>query len=206
MKPLRGYNEASINMGGVPAGGYVIRIQGAEEVQTQSAHYLKIMYDIVEGEYKDYYTRDWKAQGNNPDRKWHGFINVFIPDENSEYYNSNLRRFKTTMWNIEQSNNGYQFNFDERTLKGKICGILYRDEDWTNSQGQVVCTAKPYIIVQADKIRNGEFTVPEKKELAKKDRGTLGMFPKAPENPAGYMPDGFSVIDEAIENDDDLPF
>ena len=72
----------------LPPGGYVCRIMGAEVKEYErkdhsgSFEKLRISLDIAEGQYKDFYANDYRAQ-NTEDKRWRGVMELYLPDENS---------------------------------------------------------------------------------------------------------------------------
>lgn len=63
MKQFSGYKaEAPVRREKLPAGGYVARIMDAREQETKNGTSLLISFDIVEGQYKDFFKTDYRAQ------------------------------------------------------------------------------------------------------------------------------------------------
>lgn len=139
----------------IKAGGYVIRIMNVENVADRE--YLKISYDIAEGEYKDYYKELYKNANF-----WGG---SFI----RSYKESAIRFFKGFITAVENSNKGYTWNWDEQTLKGKLVGIVLQEEEYIPQQGNHKGEIRTRLICQeiksADKIRKGDFKVKDKKTI-----------------------------------------
>ena len=138
------------------AGGYICRIVDVSDVPDKE--YLKISYDIAEGELKGYY------QGLN-DRfdKWHG---NFI----KSYKETALPFFKAFITAVEESNSGYRFDDNEETLKGKLVGLVIGQEEYRKLDGTI---GKRWYINQVrsiQAIKSGKFAVPEFKKL--KDEST----------------------------------
>ena len=107
----------------LPKGAYVLKIIGAKEVQnfTSDGTHLEIAFDIAEGEYKDLYQHQFD-NNSNEDKKW-PFDAVFkltVPADG-------CKQFIWDYWNsffadLEDSNNGFVFAGDLKTLKGKLIG------------------------------------------------------------------------------------
>ena len=96
------------------AGAYVVRIIRAEDRDNA----LCILFDIAEGEYKDFYRHQYD-RNSNEDKKWpvDGVFYLEIPgDGRAEYVITN---YDTFFADLEDSNNGFVFAGDEKTLKGK---------------------------------------------------------------------------------------
>lgn len=182
----------------LPAGGYVAVIKAAQERTYTSRDggsfsKLEIAFDISEGEYKGFFTADLDAQ-TGEDKKWKGVLRQYIPsDDGSERDAKTKMFFKTMIEAIEDSNPGYHWDWDEKKLKGKTVGVIFRNEEW-DYQGKQGWKAQPFKFIEAEKIRQGKFTVPKDKPLS----GSSSSVSSAPSTaPAS----DFEEID-----DDDLPF
>ena len=199
MKQLNGFEKAKIMTGvstALPKGGYIVKIMDCTEVNGEKNgkkySYLSFYFDVAEGEYKNHFKTIYDTAPAET-RKWKGVYNYFLPEEGSQYYEDNLNRFKTTIANFEESNNNYHWDWDEKKLKGKTVGVLFRNEEW-DYQGKQGWKAQPFKFIEAEKIRQGKFTVPKDKPLA----GSSSSVSSAPSTaPAS----DFEEID-----DDDLPF
>ena len=104
----------------LPVGAYICRILKAEEKVYNSSkgewHKLEISFDISEGEHKDFYANDYKAQ-TGEDKKWKGVMRMNIPtDDGSEADGWAKRSFKTNILAIEDSNSGYHWDWNEAQL------------------------------------------------------------------------------------------
>lgn len=189
MKKPKGYDEAMIYTDNrrLPAGGYVVRIDDVTEGAWQSGRtYLDFKFDIAEGEYKDYYTKQFE-ESTLEDKKYKGHIRVQIPlDDGSEQDAYIVRRLKTAITAIEHSNEGYEFNWDEKTFIGKNVGLLFRDKEYS-WQGREGFWTEPFLFISADRVRSGDFNTPKPKLL---------MAEEQPETRPAF---------EAIK-DDDIPF
>ncbi len=176
----------------LPVGGYIVKIRAAQvkEYNGQSGPFLKLelAFDINEGEYKGFYQADFDSQ-NTEDKKWKGVLRQFIPsDDGSEKDEKTKMFFKTMIEAIEDSNNGYHWDWDEKKLKGKIVGCLFRNEEWEYA-GKSGWRTAPLKFISVDKIRDGKFKMPKDKPLVNNSTA-----------PAGFTPLDISV------DDDDLPF
>ena len=105
---------------------------------------------------------------------------------------------------MEKSNPGYVFNWDETTLKNKMIGILFRNEEW-EYEGKTGWTARPYRAISVDSVRSGDFRLPKDKPL-KKEENSYAAAP-APNTYDSYAnsyaaPGNFAVVDD----DSELPF
>lgn len=143
----------------VTPGGHICKIMNAkEDVTSTGKQVLVIMYDIVEGDCKGYYADDFKRKyESNPEAKWQGTYRQ-LTDGNS------LKFFKGMITAIENSNPGYKFNFDESTLKGKLFGGVFGQEEYINQNQEVKLSTKLRFIRSVEQVRKG-VEVPDIKRL-----------------------------------------
>lgn len=113
----------------LPKGAYVLKILNAKEApyKSGSGSCLSIAFDIAEGEYKDFYKKQFDAN-TGEDKKWpnDAIFRLGIPDDSAPSW-------KWDGWNnffadLEDSNNGYVFAGDPATLKGKVIGGKFHIE------------------------------------------------------------------------------
>ena len=173
MQKFNGY-EAKKTMGAreiLPAGGYVCRIDGAREevynTKNGDMHVLILAIEITEGEYTGFWKRDYDSNPNE-DKKWRGTMRLNVPkDDGSEMDGWTKNAFNNAMWAIETSNPGYVWNWDERTLKGKTVGVIYRNREWERD-GKTGWTTEAGALTSADDIRKGTFKKLKDKPLKNK--------------------------------------
>ncbi len=171
----------------LPAGGYVVKIMAASvEKASNGNEFLKVAFDIAEGEYAGYYARKYRA-ANEDNKKWKGNINLYIPlEDGSEQDEYTASKFKTAITNIEDSNPGYHWDWDEKKLKDKIVGCIFREKEY-EYEGNTGFFAEPFRFATAENIRDGKFRMPK---------------PKLLNNSSSTQP----TFDNAADVDDDLPF
>ena len=103
----------------LPAGGYVAKILNAEEVSYDWGNVLLIFFDILEGDYKDFFDTDYKGQ-DREDKKWRGTYRLSEPkDDGSEKDGWTKRTFGNAIWAIEESNPGYHWNWKGGVAEGR---------------------------------------------------------------------------------------
>ena len=192
MEKLKGFEEAKVIGGGVPQlpkGGYIAKILDCkEEKSTTGYRWLAISFDIAEGEFKGHFAEQYRAN-TNENKKWRGTYNAFIPDESSQYYGENLNKFKTMIANIEESNNGYHWDWDETKLKGKMVGVLFGEKEFQTESNGVIIITECRGIRSVECVKEGKFKMPALK--------TLGNAPSV-----STASNSFAAVDD----DDDLPF
>ena len=177
----------------LPKGGYVLVIKAAQLMQNSMGEYIKVSADIYEGEYIQFFTREYKAQ-QSEDKKWHCNYLLNVPkDDGSEQDGWTKRKFKTFTEALEDSNEGYHFDWDERRFKGLLIGGLFNEREYEGRNGDVRRATNWGGVCAASKIREGNYKLPADKLLNK------GYSAAAPASSDGFMsiPDG---------DDEELPF
>ena len=122
----------------LPAGGYVCSIVRAECTKSKNGkEMLKLAIDIAEGEYKDFYLNQYlqEQERNKEQAKWRGSYYQLTEGDS-------MGRFKGMLLNIEKSNSGYKWNWNEKSLEGKLFGGVFREEEYINRNGGLSTTVK----------------------------------------------------------------
>lgn len=160
------------------AGAYICGITKVEDVADKE--YLKVTYDIIEGEFKGYYK---EMRENNPEWAWAG---AYV----KSYKTAALPMFKRFCTAVSRSNGNFVFdgntvNADEQTLVGKKIGLLLGEEEYYGNDGEL----KTRLIVvrefSIDKLN--EQKVPEIKKIKEdkpKDSSANAEWMKVPEGEA----------------------
>lgn len=179
------YRDAEASNGGtdfkrLPPGGYVCAIKKVVNYSNVEKPYLDVVYDIREGEYKDFYSDEW-----GKDNEW--------AHSNRHYYSeAALGMFKGFLKAVDESNNTdfadqAEFGLDEQRLVGKTVGYIIGEEEYEGNDGSMKTRLKVRQTKSVQAIREGRFKQPELKKLIPK---TEPIIPSKPEN----------------ANLDDLPF
>ena len=180
----------------MPAGGYVCAIQavrtdgkdgyGRAIDYVQEKMYVKLIFDVIEGEYAGYYSDDYWA---TPERDYgHQFFLSW----------KNLGALKNAITCLDESNPGFDamaaFEADQWELFiGKKMGLVIGEEEYTANDGSIKTRhTLPRIKSVAD-IEAGKFRVPALKTL---NGGTQTL--NGVSFPAAAAP--------AADNYDDVPF
>ena len=203
MKQFNGFAEAQENakntgVGRLPVGGYVCKVLDVKYQQGTNGNsdQIKIMFDIVEGDQKDYFKKKYDAN-QNEDKKWPGTASIWVPqDDGTEMDGWTKNRFAAWTNAFEESNSGYTWNWDESTFKGKLIGIVF-GETGTVIDGKEILYTEARRGESIYTIRNGEFR-PEK---LKKKNGYTGNG--NPNDSAEEIP-GFLNVAEGT--DEKIPF
>ena len=148
----------------LPAGGYVCQILSAKVESNDWGDQLVIAHDVCEGEFEGIFKRDYD-NNDREDKKWRGTFRLKLPkDDGSEQDAWKKRSFNAFIWAIEQSNPGFTWDWDEKKLKGKKVGLLYRNEEWA-MEGRSGWTTKAAGSESVENIRNGKFKMLKDKPL-----------------------------------------
>lgn len=182
----------------LPLGAYVCKVRRAVVQSNDYGEQLCLLFDIIEGEFKGFFDADFKAN-TMANKKWKGVLRQFIPnDDGSEKDEWTKSSFKGMVTAFEKSNPGYQWNWNEESLAGKVVGILFRNEEWEyeNKTGWAV---RPFRAISIESVRNGDFTLPKDKPLKNKTVAS------------GYN-DNFNALNDRVnygfaeEDDGECPF
>ncbi len=135
----------------LPAGGYVCGITRVEDVSERE--YLRMEFDIAEGEYKNYYRQLQEKHGF-----WGGKLY-------KSYKEKALPFFKAFTTAVERSNAGYVWDNNEQSLKRKLVGLVLGEEEYRKNDGSVGVRLYVAKEIEADRIRCGNYEVPLCKQL-----------------------------------------
>ena len=140
------------------AGGYCIEIRRVEDFpldpNTGKGDYLRIEYDICEGEFEGYYTKQNERFGG----KWFA---SFI----RSYKDSAAGMFKHFVNCVEESNAGYKWSWQEQSLVGKRLGVVLGEEEYVKNDGGVGTKLVVKDIKTLAQIAIGDFKIPSIKKL-----------------------------------------
>lgn len=164
------------------AGGYICKIVKVEDIpldkKTDKGDYLRIHYDIAEGEFKDYYEglRERYPESNTIG----SYIRSYKPKAQG--------MFKRMCSAVSKSNGNFVFdaktNTDEQSLVGKKIGLVFAEEEYYSNAGELktrLYVASEYPI---DKIQSGDFRTPTLKKLKEENTD----FVNVPTGTEGEVP------------------
>ena len=151
----------------LPAGGYVAKILNAKVEEYSWGEVLVISFDVAEGEYKDFFSKQYK-ENTREDKKWKGNFRLTVPDEGNQYFDSQKRTFGNAIWAIEESNPSFRWAWDENALKGKMVGVLFRNFEWSMDDGRSGWSTECCTFVSVEDVRTGNFKHPKDKPLRNK--------------------------------------
>lgn len=150
----------------LPAGGYVAKILNAKVEEYSWGEVLVISFDIAEGEYKDFFRKQYN-ENTREDKKWKGNFRLTVPNEGNQYFDSQKRTFGNAIWAIEESNPGYHWDWNESALKGKMVGVLFRNYEY-DVDGRQGWSTECCTFVSVEDVRTGNFKHPKDKPLRNK--------------------------------------
>lgn len=186
----------------LPAGAYLIKIIDAKQEDVTAKDdpgtvlfsVLKIGLDITEGEFAGYYQNDYSAQ-QKEDKRWKGVLRQYLPkDDGTEKDGWTASALKALVEAVEESNPGFHFDWDEKKLKGKLAGCLFRSEEWA-FDGRTGWTTRPLKLISVETLRSGKYRLPKEKPLPENKRPV--SIDIAPDN------QDFTPVSA---DDEDLPF
>lgn len=183
----------------LPAGGYVVKIMGAEEQVYGWGSLVRISFDIMEGPKAGFFAKDYQAN-TREDRKWRGVYRLYEPkSDGSEKDQWTKNMFNNAVAVLQESNPGYQWDWgpvksgDFSQLKGKIAGVLFREKQW-EMDGRTGWTTECCALTSAEDIRQGNYQIPSPKPLPEQQEA---------KNAGKRNEDDF---EELLDADGDLPF
>lgn len=183
----------------LPVGAYVCTIKQAVTQKNDYGEQLCVLIDISAGEWAGYYQENFD-RNQREDKKWKGVLRLWVPKDDGsdkdEWTKSILKGFVTA---VEESNRGFVWNWDERTLVKKEIGVLFRNEEW-EWNGKSGWTARPFRAISVDSVEDGSYTIPKDKPLRNKTEAVPDYTGYA--SPATPAPE-FSMLED---EDAQLPF
>ena len=200
----------------LPAGGYVCRIMSVEETTSQSGRdMLKISLDIAEGDYKNRFAYMYRND-TREEKKW-GCVSYQLVYDPFDGKSTN-KGFKAFCTAAEESNPGFNIQWGNAfagCFKNRLIGVIFRREEYLGTDGKLHWSTKPLSFRNVEKIRKGDFKIPEDKHDTANQTPTYGGYPA----PSGYSaPTGYTAppaakspapgLDDFVEiiPDSDLPF
>lgn len=175
MKPIANWENVKESTGfkRLSPGGYFIKILKVENIEDKQ--YLKIYFDIADGPEKGCFKKQYDEDNRGKDKKWPN-AGTFV----RSYKDSAASMFRGFTNAIESSNKGYQWNWQEQTLVGKVAGVVVGDEQYLNQKGQVRERTYVSAVRSVDTIKKGDFKVPELKMLDATKTTTAASKPAEP--------------------------
>lgn len=167
MEKMKGYEEAKAITGEyerLEAGGYICKIVSAkEEMSKTGKRMLVLALDILEGDKKGFFKRRFN-ENTNIDKKWSAgaIYRQMLEGDKAVGF------LKGLMTSLEASNEGFQWNWEEKKLIGLKCGAIFGQEEYEKMDGSIGISTKVKYIRTVKAIQEGNFKVPELKKLPEK--------------------------------------
>ena len=181
----------------LPLGAYVCKIVKAAVETNSYGDQLIVGFDIAEGDYANFYRKDFDSN-TAQNKKWRGQLRLWLPkDDGSDKDEITKRVLKGFVSSVEKSNLGYQFDWNEASLAGKMVGILFRNEEY-DFEGKHGWAVRPFRALSCASVREGSFTLPNDKPLNPLSNTSTATMPDPVPQ---YNPNNFVQVD-----DDELPF
>lgn len=174
----------------LPKGAYVVEIKTAREDKNKNndGSHLTIAFDIAEGEYKGFYRNQYDSN-TNEDRKWpnDAIYRLTVPTDNSPTYIWN--NWNSFFADLEDSNNGFIFQGDVKTLKGKLIGGKFHIEQ-NEYNGNVYDHVRLRWTCVADDVRSGNYgQLPQDKLVSKPaSNQSIDEFMQIPDGDVDELP------------------
>ena len=128
----------------LPAGGYICKILNVKNEKSKNGKkMLSVALDIAEGEFSGFFMNQYenRKKTSNP--------------ENPAKFPNNFS------W--------LECNHDENKIKGLHIGAIFGEEEYEKMDGSIGTTTKVTQIRSTEIIKEGNYTVPEKKKLEKEE-------------------------------------
>lgn len=182
-----------------PEGAYEAQIQGVRlERDSKNVHdVLVLMIEIMYGDYANRYHELYESKKSRfgGDAKYPGVFRLTVPNEDEAEDGSFLkRRFENAMFCIEQSNPGYHWAWDERSLKGKGIGISIRKRLY-NYNGKDYEGTEIGQLETLEDVISGKCKVMKPRDSRPKEDAPVTAAGGAP------LPPGYSIVE-----DEEVPF
>lgn len=205
IKKPAGYDEAQAYTGELiqlPKGKYVCSIvQVATQTSQNGNEQFVILFDIAEGEHKDFYKKAFEAAKaqNGKNAKWKGVFKQNMDGKGTSW-------LKGIITSIERSNN-FTFQWDkegnEKTLVGKKFGGIFRRRQFEANDGTTPFVTELWRIRSVAGLDEAE--VPEDELLSAEAQSGSRPSPADAAPPSFTDSDGFMSIPEGA-GDEGIPF
>ena len=190
------YDNVRLDVEKLTPGGHKCVIKQVVEAKASTGKDMMVIsFDTTEEDAQPkFYTNDYLAQ-EGMSKKWHGTHNIV---QGNEYFMKNLKKFCGA---LEASNEGFVAIAEDGTvnlegMKGKLVGIVFREEEYLANTGRKGTNAKPFYFCTYEDAPGRE--IPAKKELKEQPQAFASPNPDAAK-------EGFMAIPDSVE-DEGLPF
>ncbi|MDA3780880.1 MAG: hypothetical protein PF487_11780 [Bacteroidales bacterium] len=125
-----------VSFASLPVGPQIVKIINVEDVVEKE--YLRIEFDIAEGEFKDFFSEQFEnfKKGDDTD-KWPGGGTVYRSYKNTAY-----QFFTAFIIAIEKSNKKFVWNWDETDLLNKLFVANFAEEEYLGDGAELKVSMK----------------------------------------------------------------
>ena len=191
----------------LPRGGYVCKILSAKIEEPNGKQMVKIAFDVLEGDYKGFFQKSYE-EDTREDKKWpiSGTYALWVPlDDGSKEDGWTKRTLKTFTDALEESNNGYHFDWDEQKFKGKSVGLIFNYKSYKTKENKFGMSPNVANACSVSAIRSGAFKVPDDKYIKGASKEDVEAYINGKKDAVTSAVDnGFVNIPEGVA--DELPF
>ena len=176
----------------------MVVIKGAkiEPNKSGTGEHITIIFDIAEGEYKNFYLRQFEAD-TNEDKKWPTDAKYYVNIPYDGCGDWMWTNYNTFFADLEDSNSGFVFDGDVKTLNNKLIGGKFHIEQ-TEANGNVYDHTRLKYTCVAEDVRQGKAGKLPNDKLVSSDKRT------ATRRAAMSADTGFINIPDGTE--EELPF
>lgn len=167
MRPIDNFESITPNYGGegrkeVP-GGYIAKITHVEDIQEKK--YLRIEWDYAEGDLAGTHRECYDNFGFWPAPLFRS------------YKEKAAGMFKAFIEAVANSNQGFEWNWDEKRLVGKWLGVVTREEEYTSNSGELKTRIIVDRVLPVAAIMNGDYTVlpTKRREASNRSNAVVDM-------------------------------
>lgn len=178
----------------LPKGAYICDILGVKQATFVSNGVTKsnlvVQFDIAEGEFKQFFRQQYEAN-TSEDKKYKGITKVYIPtDDGSQQDVWTKNTFAKWTNSLEESNEGYKWDWDETKWKGKKIGLVFGETGTVIDGKEIVYTECRYpVSVEAVKTgKAGEAKFKAKNGYGEAVASGSTDFVNVPDNIAEELP------------------
>jgi hypothetical protein len=158
-------------------GGHIVRIAAMrQEMSRNNKPMITVMFDIDEGsEFDGFYKRLHENKKKfDANAKWQGVIRFMLYNKDG----GTNGFFKGFIGALEESNPGFKWNWDERSVANKFVGIVFGEEEYRKTDGTIGTNVRAQMARSVQAVRDG-VEVPKKRTLPEETQTYAPFDPNA---------------------------
>ena len=202
MEVINNWNEVEAkgmeDFKALPIGAYECIIKEAEVYKNQETgkESFRVAIDIAIGEFKDYFQKRYDSN-TDMNKKWDNNATRYLA-----FQGDNVSYFKGFITCVENSNVGYTWNWDEKTLKGKkICGV-FQYEEYQKQDGSKAIKVRLSKFRSLDKMKEAKENLSDSVRLLSGTYMSIDDYNERKEEKNNSNP--FSDFENVVEIDDSI--